>query len=1083
MRNIWLSLCIALMLPLMAQAQSDADGDRGRIVQFLEEQLSDGAREVRIDGFRGALSSTAELDRLSIADAEGEWLILENARLVWTRSALFRRALQIDELTAERLVILRRPVTDADASLDLPPAEAQPFALPELPVRIAIDQMAIDEIDLDVSVIGVGGRFSLDGAARLADGDGAADIELVRLDGPGDVFDLSASYANDTDILSVDLLLTEEAGGLASELLNLPGRPALRFAVDGEGPIDDFTAEIALETDGARRLGGMITSMAQTGGDHVIALDLGGDLTPMMPVEYHGFFGDDTSLAALVRLHADGAISLQDMNLSARALELTGSVALDAARRPQVIDVTGTLADPAGAGPVRLPVGMEARLRRATLALNFDATDSDAFVLEADIAAFETDDLGIRRIALSSNGTITPSASGIGAVAATVTADIDGLAHRDPALARAIGETVGFRSQVSWTEGAAILISGLSLTAGDIIAGGGASVQVGQARLDTALDLALRIADLSRLSPLTGQDLDGQLDAGLSGRVEPLSGAFDLVVEGSGQGLGFGAGLPPALFAGETVLSLHAIRDTGGLRVERIALDNAELALSGDGSLHTAGGQFAADLRLRNVGLFTDALSGPISADAQVTRRGTAPWQIDVALNGPGGMRAGVTGGVGLPDGSVDLQAQGSLPLALANRFIRPRSVNGTLGFDLAVRGQPGLSAVSGTLTTNGARVSLPTLQAALENLALSATLSQGQIRLDGGGRLNTGGQVSARGTINLSAAGMPADIAITADNARLVDPELFEARITRADLSVSGPLTRFFEVGGLVTLGETELRVPETGLGGAAPIPEIRHVNETTAERQTRRFAGLLARSNPASAGGGVGLDLTIAAPGRIYLRGRGIDAEFGGEIRLNGTSAQVIPSGQFNLIRGRLSILGTRLDFTEGSATLQGSFDPFLDLTAESRSGGYVISIGVSGPASAPEITFASDPALPEDEVLAQLLFGRSVSSLSPVQLLQLADAATSLAGGSTNSGFLANLRTGLGLDDLDLQTDDEGNAAVRAGRYLSDNIYTDVTVNADGEADLSLNIDLSPDITARGSFSSDGNSSVGVFFERDY
>jgi translocation and assembly module TamB len=103
--------------------------------------------------------------------------------------------------------------------------------------------------------------------------------------------------------------------------------------------------------------------------------------------------------------------------------------------------------------------------------------------------------------------------------------------------------------------------------------------------------------------------------------------------------------------------------------------------------------------------------------------------------------------------------------------------------------------------------------------------------------------------------------------------------------------------------------------------------------------------------------------------------------------------------------------------------------------------------------------------------------------VQLLQLADAASSLAGGSTNGGILSNLREGLGLDDLDLQTDDEGNAAVRAGRYLSDNVYTDVTIGAEGESELSLNIDLTPDITARGSFSSDGGSGIGVFFERDY
>jgi translocation and assembly module TamB len=277
---------------------------------------------------------------------------------------------------------------------------------------------------------------------------------------------------------------------------------------------------------------------------------------------------------------------------------------------------------------------------------------------------------------------------------------------------------------------------------------------------------------------------------------------------------------------------------------------------------------------------------------------------------------------------------------------------------------------------------------------------------------------------------------------------------------------------------------VPETGLGNAPPIPDIRHVGETAPNAAHARRRVFWQRARQAK-GGSVGRGSRHRdqrtgphLPARARHR-RGIRRR----IRIAGNSAAVIPSGQFDLIRGRISILGTRLDLTEGSATLQGDFDPFLRLRAESRAGGYRIIIAVDGPASAPDISLSSDPFLPEDEILAQLLFGRSVSALSPVQLLQLADAASSLAGGSTNGGILSNLREGLGLDDLDLETDDEGNAAVRAGRYLSDNVYTDVTVGAGGESELSLNIDLTPDITARGSFSSDGSSGIGVFFERDY
>ena len=82
-----------------------------------------------------------------------------------------------------------------------------------------------------------------------------------------------------------------------------------------------------------------------------------------------------------------------------------------------------------------------------------------------------------------------------------------------------------------------------------------------------------------------------------------------------------------------------------------------------------------------------------------------------------------------------------------------------------------------------------------------------------------------------------------------------------------------------------------------------------------------------------------------------------------------------------------------------------------------------------------------------------------------------------------MISNLREGFGLDDLDITTTDDGTAAVRAGKYISDNIYTDVTAASDGTGEVSLNLDLTPNLTARGTLGSDGDSGIGIFFEKDY
>lgn len=1204
-------LCIALLIvlptPLLAQ-----DDDRSRLVGFLEDQLSDGAaRQISIEGFRGVLSSEAQLDRLTIADADGVWLTLENATLDWSRSALLTGALEVNALTAERLEILRPPLSDD--SVELADAEATPFALPDLPVSIELGQLAIAEVVLGEAILGLPATLSIEGSAQLIGGAGSTDIALDRIDGPGGSFTLSVGYDNATRDLDVSLHLREPANGLAAELLGLPGRPDLSLSIDGAGPITDFTSQITLQTEGEDRFAGQVISSMTDDGVQQVTVDLGGDIRPLLLPDYQDFFGGDTRLKAQVRQQSEGGVMLDDLSLASAALTLEGRVALTPGGLPGVIDLTGRIAPPDG-NIVQLPIGgTDASLASADLDIAFDRAADDAFSMIVDLADLTVDELSVQAGQLRFEGAADITDTGVDAAAARFSAALSGVSHDDPALAEALGERVSLTSNLSWINGAPLILSDMLFQSGDLNLAGAISAQTSENTVDISLDLAAEIDALSRFAAVANQPLEGSANLTLTGGVEPLSGAFDLAIEGTGTDLRFVDALPAELFAGDTLLSADAIRSTDGLTLRNLTLQNSELNLTGDatvssgdteaslafdlrevgyftdilsgpvaitadvartatapfdvdvsltgpnqiaasttGTFDAESGDFALDVaasamglnvgngippqllsgrteltataartgdiltltdlslrnpeltlngdasispaesrvdvdaRLANVGLFTDALSGPVSADARLTRQGDDPWQVVADLGGPGGMTANVAGRVGLPQGAVDLRLNGQAPLALANQYIQPRSIRGTLGFDLAMLGTPGLSALSGRVFSNDARVSIPTFALAVENVGLNAQISGGQVDLNANGTLSSGGQLTTQGSINLSNPGIDGQINVSLVDGRIVDPTLYDARISRADLSISGPLARGPRVSGNIILGETEIRVPEASLAGSAAIPDIRHIGETPEQRATRRFAGLLGRGTTGTSTGGsasTALDIEINAPGRIFLRGRGIDAEFGGAIRIFGSTANVIPTGQFDLVRGRLSVLGTRLDFVEGQATLQGSFDPFLRLAAVTRSSGFEITIGVVGAASGPDITFSSDPSLPEDEVLAQLLFGRSVDGLSPLQLLQLADAATSLGGGSGNSGFITGLRAGLGLDDLDLSVDDEGNAAVTAGRYLSENIYTDVTVNAEGEADLSLNIDLTPNITARGSVESDGDSSIGIFFEQDY
>ena len=81
-----------------------------------------------------------------------------------------------------------------------------------------------------------------------------------------------------------------------------------------------------------------------------------------------------------------------------------------------------------------------------------------------------------------------------------------------------------------------------------------------------------------------------------------------------------------------------------------------------------------------------------------------------------------------------------------------------------------------------------------------------------------------------------------------------------------------------------------------------------------------------------------------------------------------------------GTFNLVGKTLDFSDGTIGLDGSgkLDPTLDFTATNITGDTTSTLTIGGYASDPKFTLSSTPPLPQDEILARLLFGRSTSGL---------------------------------------------------------------------------------------------------------
>jgi translocation and assembly module TamB len=350
-----------------------------------------------------------------------------------------------------------------------------------------------------------------------------------------------------------------------------------------------------------------------------------------------------------------------------------------------------------------------------------------------------------------------------------------------------------------------------------------------------------------------------------------------------------------------------------------------------------------------------------------------------------------------------------------------------------------------------------------------------------------SGGSVSASGTISTNAAAnFPADINIKLDRARYADGKLVVATVN-GGITITGPLAGDMLIGGRIDVERAEISVPENLGGGATYVP-VEHKNTPknvakTLERakvETRKGkAKSVARTNSA----GPRLDVVVNAPNQIFVRGRGLDTELGGRVRLTGPVSDIKPVGSFDLIRGRIGILGQRITFDEGHVTLVGDLNPQLNFVASSEGNEITAIVTVTGTVDNLNIVFSSSPELPQDEVLAQLIFKRSISELSAFQIAQLAAAAAELAGGPGGNSLMNKLRAGTGLDDLDVVTDSNGQTAVRAGRYIRDNIYLGVEAGSGGSTKGTVNLDITRNLKAKGALGAEGDSSGGIFYEKDY
>jgi translocation and assembly module TamB len=433
-------------------------------------------------------------------------------------------------------------------------------------------------------------------------------------------------------------------------------------------------------------------------------------------------------------------------------------------------------------------------------------------------------------------------------------------------------------------------------------------------------------------------------------------------------------------------------------------------------------------------------------------------------------------------DGQLEARANGTFDLSLLDAFLAGGAdrIKGKAELDLVASGRLSAPDVSGELRLIDARYDNLRYGIKLRKIAAEVRAEGPAIRLVSlTATTPGGGQLSGQGTVDL-ARGIETDLKIQARNATVIDTDLATA-IIDSDLAIVGNLQSDLKLGGKVKVVRADIRVPDN-LPPSVQEIEVVEVNATP-----QVAARIAARTPPPEQTAIVDLDLAVEAPQQIWVRGRGLDVELGGAVHIGGTTSKPDVDGAFKLRRGSLDIVGERLEFKEGQLTFEGGeqIDPYLDLTAETRATDITVTAKVEGPARLPRITLSSVPDMPEDEILARLLFGKSAGALSPFELLQLAQATAELAGVNTGPGVLDKIRKSTGLDRLSLQeTDSAAGPSLTAGRYVAPGVYVGVSQGAKSASSAAtVEIEVTPNVKVESEVGAGGTGKAGVNLEWDY
>lgn len=351
-------------------------------------------------------------------------------------------------------------------------------------------------------------------------------------------------------------------------------------------------------------------------------------------------------------------------------------------------------------------------------------------------------------------------------------------------------------------------------------------------------------------------------------------------------------------------------------------------------------------------------------------------------------------------------------------------SVRGDLVLNLNVQGalqNPSVSAV-GELREGGFIVP----QAGIELSGLDfVAQAAGDSRIEVSAKATSGeGQIDLQGFVNAETLDqLAAQFSLRGERFQLFDrPDL---RLTiNPDLQIDFS-PELLDIRGGLDIDQAIAKVRTLPEGGISPSEDEVIVGDDSAN----------ARSLQTS------LDLRIGLGSQVEFEGFGLATGLTGELEIEQNPGEPQRSfGAIELVQGEYSAYGRTLSVQRGRMIFQGEFDnPALDVDAEQSYPDYMVGIHLGGTVQEPTTTLYSNPVMSQSDVLAVLLTGQKLDTMSASEAPTLLDAATRLGivGGSS---IAERIEESFGLSEFGVRNDNQNGQSIVAGTYVLPRLYVE-------------------------------------------